>query len=205
MNELISLNNTLNAMVTNYTTDRVVQEFTQFAKLERVSGVAKIKLILTAKEVMTKEDFAIFKNDFELDAPFISKCKKAETPLRMIELCDSLNVEDFSTTQLIEMSAIKDDKLASYLLDGTITAFTTCAEIRQLAKVLDDVITDEEYGEDVETIESPSNTPIEVATGLGVVSIKITDIKKMLECTNIVDIKKMLGAYVNDVDFSKIN
>lgn len=149
---------------------------------------------------MSKEDFNEFKAFFNIDAPFISKCKKAETPIRLIELCESLNIEAFSTTQLIEMSAISPDKLASYLLDGTITSFTTCAEIREFTKVVDDIMNTPEEEEEAEVIENESNTPIEVKQGLGVVSIKVSDIKKMLDCNNIVELKKMLGAYVSNIN-----
>lgn len=207
MNELITLGNTLNAMVECYTREKVIDEYSQFNKFERISGVAKIKLILTAVNVMSKEDFNDFKIFFNIDAPFISKCKKAETPIRLIELCDNLNIETFSTTQLIEMSAISPDKLAGYLLDGTITPITTCAEIRELTKVVDDIINApeelDESEDDAEVVENECNTPIEVKQGLGVVSIKVSDIKKMLDCNNIVDLKKMLGSYVSNINFAE--
>lgn len=115
--------------------------------------------------------------------------QKAETPIRLIELCDNLNIETFSTTQLIEMSAISPDNLAVYLLDGTITPITTCAEIRELTKVVDDIINApeelDESEDDAEVVENECNTPIEVKQGLGVVSIKVSDIKRCLIVTTL--------------------
>lgn len=42
MNELITLGNTLNAMVECYTREKVIDEYSQFNKFERISGVAKL-------------------------------------------------------------------------------------------------------------------------------------------------------------------